>query len=50
VVLLQVAQRGGIACHTGRERCFYRILQDGRWVDTEAVLEDPAAIYRTGAP
>jgi len=45
VVLLQVAQRGGIACHTGRERCFYRILQDGRWVETDAVLKDPADIY-----
>jgi phosphoribosyl-AMP cyclohydrolase len=50
VVLLQVAQRGGIACHTGRERCFYRILEDGRWVETDAVLEDPAAIYGTGSP
>ena len=50
VVLLQVAQRGGIACHTGRERCFYRILDDGRWVATDAVLEDPAAIYGAGPP
>jgi phosphoribosyl-AMP cyclohydrolase len=48
VVLLQVAQRGGIACHTGRERCFFRILQDGRWVETDPVLKDPASIY--GAP
>jgi phosphoribosyl-AMP cyclohydrolase len=46
VVLLQVAQHGGIACHTGRERCFFRVLQDGRWVETDAVLKDPASIYR----
>jgi phosphoribosyl-AMP cyclohydrolase len=46
VVLLQVAQRGGIACHTGRVRCFFRVLQDGRWVETDPVLKDPASIYR----
>jgi phosphoribosyl-AMP cyclohydrolase len=46
VVLLQVAQQGGIACHTGRERCFFRRLQDGRWVETDAVLKAPAEIYR----
>jgi phosphoribosyl-AMP cyclohydrolase len=45
VVLLQVAQRGGIACHTGRERCFFRALQDGHWVETDVVLKDPATIY-----
>jgi phosphoribosyl-AMP cyclohydrolase len=45
VVLLQVAQHGGIACHTGRERCFYRKLQSDQWVETEAVLKDPAMIY-----
>jgi phosphoribosyl-AMP cyclohydrolase len=46
VVLLQVAQQGGIACHTGRERCFFRRLQEGRWVETDAVLKAPAEIYR----
>jgi phosphoribosyl-AMP cyclohydrolase len=44
-VLLQVEQAGGIACHTGHERCFFRKLQDGRWVGTEPVLKDPALIY-----
>jgi phosphoribosyl-AMP cyclohydrolase len=44
-VLLQVEQAGGIACHTGRERCFYRKLEDGRWVSTDPVLKDPALIY-----
>ncbi len=47
-VLLTVEQVGGIACHTGRERCFYRRLEDGRWVDVEPVLKDPARIYGDG--
>jgi phosphoribosyl-AMP cyclohydrolase len=44
-VLLQVEQAGGIACHTGHERCFFRKLVDGKWVGTEPVLKDPALIY-----
>jgi phosphoribosyl-AMP cyclohydrolase len=44
-ILLQVEQAGGIACHTGHERCFFRKLQDGKWVSTESVLKDPALIY-----
>ncbi|MEW5007697.1 MAG: phosphoribosyl-AMP cyclohydrolase [Cycloclasticus sp.] len=45
VILLSVEQKGGIACHTGRESCFYRQLQDQQWVSTEAVLKDPKSIY-----
>ncbi len=45
-VLLQVEQAGGIACHTGRERCFYRKLENGSWVTTDPVLKDPSLIYR----
>ena len=45
-LLLSVEQIGGIACHTGRERCFFRRLEDGRWVSTDPVLKDPALIYR----
>jgi phosphoribosyl-AMP cyclohydrolase len=44
-ILLQVEQAGGIACHTGRERCFFRKLEDGRWVGTDPVLKDPRLIY-----
>jgi phosphoribosyl-AMP cyclohydrolase len=47
-ILLLVEQTGGIACHTGRERCFFRRLDDGRWVDVEPVLRDPQAIYGDG--
>ena len=45
-VLLRVEQTGGIACHTGRERCFFRRLENGRWTTTDPVLKDPAEIYR----
>ena len=45
VVLLKVEQHGGIACHTGRESCFFRRLEDGQWVATDPVLKDPAQIY-----
>jgi phosphoribosyl-AMP cyclohydrolase len=47
VVLLSVEQVGGIACHTGRERCFFRKLEEGKWVTTDPVLRDPAQIYGT---
>ena len=46
VVVLQVEQLGGIACHTGRESCFYRVLKDGEWQTVEPVLKDPTEIYR----
>ena len=45
VIILQVAQTGGIACHTGRESCFYRALTDGQWQTTDPVLRDPKDIY-----
>ena len=44
-VLLRVEQEGGIACHTGRESCFFRRLENGAWVTADAVLKDPASIY-----
>jgi len=48
VVMLQVEQLGGIACHTGRRSCFYQRLEDGCWVNVEPVLKDPASIYGNG--
>ena len=45
-ILLQVEQVGGIACHTGRESCFYRKHEKGSWVTTDPVLKDPADIYK----
>ncbi|MEC4748157.1 phosphoribosyl-AMP cyclohydrolase [Methylomicrobium sp. Wu6] len=46
VILIKIEQQGGIACHTGRESCFYRQLQSDRWQTIEPVLKDPEAIYR----
>jgi len=46
VVLLEVEQVGGIACHTGRESCFFRRLDNGDWVSTDPVVKDPDEIYR----
>lgn len=45
VIVLQVEQVGGIACHTGRESCFYRVLKNGEWVTVDAVIKDPLNIY-----
>jgi phosphoribosyl-AMP cyclohydrolase len=46
--MLQVEQRGGIACHTGRRSCFFQRLEGDRWVSVEPVLKDPDAIYNKG--
>jgi phosphoribosyl-AMP cyclohydrolase len=46
VLLLKIVQEGGIACHTGRESCFYRSLQQNTWQPTEPVLKDPDTIYK----
>ncbi len=45
-ILLKVEQAGGIACHTGRESCFFRKLENGKWVTVDPVLKDPALIYK----
>ncbi|MBL7005359.1 MAG: phosphoribosyl-AMP cyclohydrolase [Gammaproteobacteria bacterium] len=45
VVLLAVEQKGGIACHTGRKRCFYRVLDSDQWNEDEPVLKNPDEIY-----
>ena len=46
VILIKIAQEGGIACHTGRESCFYRSLADGEWQTKDPVLKDPKSIYK----
>ena len=45
VVLLEVEQLGGIACHTGRHNCFYKQLQNEKWVEVEAIIKNPDEIY-----
>ena len=44
-LLLRVDQHGGIACHTGRESCFYLQKTESGWEETDPVIKDPAAIY-----
>ena len=46
VILMKVNQIGSIACHTGRQSCFYRIFKDGKWEDFDKVIKDPKDIYR----
>ncbi len=45
VLILQVEQIGGVACHTGRASCFYRVLQDGEWLTVDPVIKSPGEIY-----
>ena len=45
-ILLKVEQVGGIACHTGRESCFFRKLENGKWVTVDPVLKGPKLIYK----
>ena len=45
-VLLKVHQRGGIACHTGREHCFFRRLGENGWQNVEPVKKSPDDIYK----
>ncbi len=47
VITLQVEQLGGIACHTGRESCFYRRLDGENWTVVDAVKKDPTEIYQS---
>ena len=44
-ILLLVDQEGGIACHTGHERCFFNRFEEGEWRDAEPVVKDPDEIY-----
>ncbi len=44
-IVMQVTQVGGIACHTGRESCFYKVWRDGEWVDVDPVIKSAEEIY-----
>ena len=46
VIVLKVEQQGGIACHTGRRSCFFRVLRDGQWHSVDPVLKNPDEIYQ----
>lgn len=45
VILMQVEQMGGIACHTGRHNCFFQKLENGDWIIDKPVLKNPEDIY-----
>lgn len=45
VILLQIEQQGGIACHTGRQSCFFTRLDQGAWQEVDEVLKSPDEIY-----
>lgn len=45
VLLLGIEQVGGMACHTGRESCFFYRLEGSSWTATDPVLKNPAEIY-----
>jgi phosphoribosyl-AMP cyclohydrolase len=46
VLLMEVEQVGGIACHTGRHHCFYRKLENDSWIVTDPVIRSPETIYK----
>ena len=48
VIMLQVEQLGGIACHTGRRSCFFKQLENDKWETIEPVLKDPDEMYGKG--
>lgn len=45
VILINVEQVGGIACHTGRHNCFFKKLENGNWLVDQPVIKNPEDIY-----
>ena len=46
VILINVEQIGGIACHTGRHNCFFKKLENNQWLVDQAVIKNPDEIYK----
>ena len=46
VILINVEQIGGIACHTGRHNCFFKKLDNNQWQIDQAVIKNPEVIYK----
>ena len=44
-VIYSITQVGGMACHTGRESCFYRRLENGVWTVVDEVIVAPEKLY-----
>ena len=47
-IVMLINQKGGIACHTGRESCFYSVWQNEEWVTVDAVIKNEDEIYSRG--
>ena len=45
-IVLEVKQHGGIACHTGRESCFFYRYENGSWNINSPVIKSPEEIYK----
>jgi phosphoribosyl-AMP cyclohydrolase len=45
-ICYKVEQIGGIACHTGRESCFFQKLEADNWQNVEPVLKQADDIYQ----
>ena len=43
-ILMKVEQVGGVACHTGRRRCFFNLLDGDRWLVTEEVADEGSVL------
>ena len=43
-ILLKVEAVNGIACHTGRESCFYKTLHGDNWEIVESIIQNPKDI------
>ncbi|TJZ79086.1 phosphoribosyl-AMP cyclohydrolase [Chitiniphilus eburneus] len=46
VLIYLIDQQGGIACHTGRQSCFFRVLEQDGWATVDPVLKNPDDIYK----
>ena len=46
VILLKIEQVGGIACHTGRNSCFFKKLENGHWLIDQPMIKNPEDIYK----
>jgi phosphoribosyl-AMP cyclohydrolase len=44
-LLVQAEPLGPGVCHDGYESCFYRTLENGSWVGSEARAYDPETVY-----
>ncbi len=45
VILINVEQVGGIACHTGRHNCFFKKLENDEWLVDQPIIKNPEEIY-----